>query len=56
MVVNVECLRSQASKSKGYGVMVGEDVIVLIIIADTEWVTSQDWVGKFRDAMQNIRQ
>ena len=37
MVVNVERLRSQAAKSKGYGVKVGEDVIVLIIIANIEW-------------------
>ena len=36
-VVNVERLRSQAAKSKGYGVKVGEDVIVLIIIANIEW-------------------
>ena len=37
MVVNVERLRSQAAKSNGYGVTVGEDIIVLIIIANIEW-------------------
>ena len=47
MVVNVEHLRSQAAKSKEYGVKVGEDVIVLIIIANIEWAASQEWVGEF---------
>ena len=55
MVVNVERLRSQAAKSKGYGVKVGEDVIVLIIIANIEWAASQEWGGEFRDAMRSIR-
>ena len=55
MVVNVERLRSQAAKSNGYGVKVGEDVIVLIIIANIEWAASQEWGGEFRNAMQFIR-
>ena len=55
MVVNVERLRSQAAKSNGYGVKVGEEVIVLIIIANIEWAASQDWGGEFLDAMRNIR-
>ena len=55
MVVNVERLRSQAAKSKGYGVKVGKDVIVLIIIANIEWDASQEWGGEFRDAMRSIR-
>jgi hypothetical protein len=55
MVVNVERLRSQAAKSKGYGVKVGEDVIVLIIISNVEWAASQDWGGEFCNAMQSIR-
>ena len=56
MVVNVECLRSQAAKSNGYRVKVGEDFIVLIIIANIKWAAIQDWGGEFRDAMCNIRQ
>ena len=55
MVVNVECIRSQAAKSNGYGVKVGEDVIVLIIIANIEWAASQEWGGEFRDLMRSIR-
>ena len=55
MVVNVERLRSQAAKSNGYGVKVGEDVIVLIIIVNIEWAASQEWGGEFRDAMRSIR-
>ena len=55
MVMNVERLRSQAAKSIGYGVMVGEDVICLIIISNTEWAASQDWGGGFRDAMRTVR-
>ena len=47
MVMNVERLRSQAAKSIGYGVMVGEDVICLIIIANMEWAASQDWADNF---------
>ena len=47
MVINVERLRSQAAKSKGYGVKVGEDVIVLIIIANIEWAASQEWGVNF---------
>ena len=54
MIVNVERLRSQAAKSNSYGVKVGEDVIVLIIIANIEWAASQEWGGKFHNAMQNI--
>ena len=42
MVVNVERLRSQAAKSNGYGVQVGKDVIVIIIIANIEWAASQE--------------
>ena len=34
---------------------VGEDVIVLIIIANIEWAASQEWGGEFRDAMRSIR-
>ena len=45
MVDNVERLRSQATKSNGYGVKVGEGVIVLIIIVTIEWAASQDWGG-----------
>ena len=56
MVMNVEHLLSQATKSKGYKVTVGGGVIVLIIIVNIEWAASQDWGGEFRDAMQNIRQ
>ena len=41
MVANVELLRYQAAKSKGYSVKVGEDVIVLIVIANIEWAASQ---------------
>ena len=55
MVVNVKRLCSQAAKSKGYGVTVGEDVIVLIIITNVEWAASQNWGGAFRDAMRSIR-
>ena len=35
---------------------VGEDVIVLIIIANIEWAASQEWGGEFRDAMRHFRQ
>ena len=55
MIVNVERLRYQAAKSNGYGVKLGEDVIVLIIIADIEWAARQEWGGEFRDAMRSIR-
>ena len=41
MVANVEHLRSQTAKYNGYGVKVGEDVIVLIIIANIELAASQ---------------
>ena len=54
MVVNVEHLRSQNAKSKGYGVTVGKEFICLIIIANTEWAASKDWGGEFRDAMRTI--
>ena len=55
MVVNVERLRSQAAKSIGYGVKVGKDVIVLIIIVNIEWAVSQEWGGELRDVMRSIR-
>ena len=55
MMVNVKRRRSQAAKSNGYGVKVGEEVIVLIIIANIEWTTSHEWGGEFRDAMRSIR-
>ena len=54
-VVNVKHLCSQAAKSNGYDVKVGEDVIVLIIIANIEWAASQEWGGEFRDDMRSIR-
>ena len=56
MVINVECLHSQAAKSSGYGVTVGEDIIYLVPITNTEWAANQDWCGEFRDVMRNIRQ
>ena len=55
MIVNVERLHSQVAKPKGCGVTIGDYVICLIIIANTEWSASQDWGGEFRDAMRNIR-
>ena len=36
MVVNVDRLRSQATTSNVYGVTVGEDLIILIIISNIE--------------------
>ena len=56
MVVNIKCLCSQAAKSNSYGVMVGEDVIVFIIIANIECADIQEWGGELRDAMRNIHQ
>ena len=35
---------------------VGKDVTVLIIIANIEWTTSQDWGGEFRDVIRSICQ
>ena len=43
MVTQVERFRSQAAKANGYGVTVGEDVAVLVILANVEWATSEDW-------------
>ena len=54
MGTQVERFRSQATNASGYGVTVGEDVIVLIIVTNCEWAASQDWGGEFRDALRII--
>ena len=45
MVTQVERFRSQAAKANGYGVKVGKDVAVIVILANVEWAASQDWGG-----------
>jgi hypothetical protein len=56
LVNAVEQLKIKASKAKGYGVIVQDDVIVLIIMANVEWAARQTWdTGEFKDAKKSIR-
>ena len=56
LVNAVEQLKIKSSKAKGYGVIVPDDVIVLIIMANVEWAARQTWdTGEFKDAKKAIR-
>ena len=55
MVTQVKRFCSQATKANGYGVTVGKDVAVLIILANVEWAASQDWGREFSDALRIIQ-
>ena len=54
MITLVERFRSQAAKANGYGVTVGEDVAVLVILANCEWAASQDLGDEFSEALRII--
>ena len=56
-IVNaVEQLKIKSSKAKGYGVIVPDDIITLIIMANVEWAARQTWdTGEFKDAKKTIR-
>ena len=56
LVNAVEQLRVKANKAKGYGIVINDDTIVLIIMANVKWAARQTWdTGEFKDAKKAIR-
>ena len=53
---NVEKLKAKVAKAKGYGIVVGDDVICMIVLANAEWAARQSWdTGEFKDAKRVLR-
>ena len=53
---NVKKMKSNVAKAKGYGVVVGNDVICMIVLANAKWVARQSWdTGEFKDAKRILR-
>ena len=48
---NVKKLKAKVAKAKGYGIVVGDNVICMIVFADSTWAARQTWdTGVFKDA------
>ncbi len=55
MATCVEQIRTCAAKIGSYGIVVGEDIIALVIMANLEWASAQTWGNEHRISLQAIR-
>ena len=57
LVNAVKQFKVKANRTNGYGVIVKDDVLVLIILANIDWAARRTWdTGEFKDAKKAIRE
>ena len=53
---NVEKLKAKVAKAKSYDIVVGDNVICMIVLANAAWTARQLWdTGEFKDAKRILR-
>ena len=56
MNTNVERPKTKMAKAKGYGIIVGDNIICMIVLTNAEWTTRQTWdTGEFKDTKCILR-